>query len=490
MAAPVLHLADDLVLDLGAYASTGWRAGVWASSGRGKSYAVGVIVEELLDAHIPVVVIDPEGEFWTLREGYRTVVVGGPRGDLPLCGACPAVREILEVALGQDLALVVDLSDLAANAAQQEAARPFLEELFVLLGRERRTAGVVVEEAHVFAPQFGSASTAEIMSRLAKQGRKRGVLLVAASQRTQAVSKEFMSQLNFPMLGGFDEKLDFDAVKHHAAGWTFRELNGLPVGMFWFPRLGEFHRIRARRVTHGGDTPDLGGEVVLRGVVADGDLEAVVARLAEAVGRARAEEEAERGEVARLRRRVEELEAELAEKAREVERLQVALRVAAAQAAAKPRPGPEARVNSVSVRANRVEVAAGAPALVQAVPATPAVPVTIPAGGVALLEHPAVQGLLQSACSLTRKHLGGYEEYCVAALEALARSRAVSPSELAVALGLGSSSSVSRVRVACRQLARVGLAKEQVGGTFTLHRENLEKAVALAEARMARRKKR
>lgn len=85
--------------------------------------------------------------------------------------------------------------------------------------------------------------------------------------------------------------------------------------------------------------------------------------------------------------------------------------------------------------------------------------------------------------------VGGYHEYCAAALEALARSRSASPSELALALGLASTSSVSRVRAACRQLVRVGLAREGAG-VFSLHRENIEKAVALAEARAARRRSR
>ncbi|NPV49436.1 MAG: ATP-binding protein [Armatimonadetes bacterium] len=497
MSGPILRLADDLSLDLGQFAQTGWRAGVWASSGRGKSHTVGVITEELLDAGIPVVVVDPEGEMWTLRERYRTIVVGGPHGDLPAYSARAAVREILRVGFTQSLALVWDLSEAVTNAAQQELARPVLEELFAIQTRERRTVGLVIEEVQVFAPQSAPAATSEVMARIAKQGRKRGILLVVASQRTQAVSKEFMSQLNFPIIGGFEERLDYEAIRHHAGGKTFEELNRLPVGTFWFPRLGQYHHIRARRVTHGGDTPALGADIVLRQTVTDESLDAAIAQLAEVLRRAEEEERAERGEIARLKRQVEELQALLAAKDQEIQQLQIALKVAAAQAAAREQTRAE-RATSVSVEAERVEVR---PRGSKAAPRKPEPDqVTIPAATVSIglpaapggpqqwVEHPAVKDLLKRARALTRRRLGGYEDYCAAALTAMARAPRVSAEDLALALGLGSQQSVYRVRVACRQLVEVGLARENQDGTFSLHADNVQKAVALAEARAARKR--
>lgn len=41
---------------------------VLAKSGSGKSYAVGVLVEEILERKVPVIVIDPHGEYGTLKE--------------------------------------------------------------------------------------------------------------------------------------------------------------------------------------------------------------------------------------------------------------------------------------------------------------------------------------------------------------------------------------------------------------------------------------
>src|SRR4051794_15514162 len=47
---PILALGDDLRVELSSFARTGLRVGIWASSGRGKSFGVGVLCEELLAA--------------------------------------------------------------------------------------------------------------------------------------------------------------------------------------------------------------------------------------------------------------------------------------------------------------------------------------------------------------------------------------------------------------------------------------------------------
>lgn len=46
---------------------------VLGATGTGKSYACGVIVEELLLKNIPVLIIDPHGEYWTLRNPSSNV---------------------------------------------------------------------------------------------------------------------------------------------------------------------------------------------------------------------------------------------------------------------------------------------------------------------------------------------------------------------------------------------------------------------------------
>lgn len=482
-----IRISTSYSINLAGYAKTGFRAGIWASSGRGKSYAVGVMAEEFLEAGFPVVIIDPEGEFWTFREKYRTLVIGGSHGDIPYTNSRNAVKEILKAAITQKLALIFDLSDSVSNASQQKLALPVLEELFLLMTKEKKNVGLFIEEVQIFAPQSATAVTSEIMTRIAKQGRKRGILLVVASQRTQAVSKEFMSQLNFPIIGGFEEKLDYEAVKHHAGGKNFNDLYNLPVGTFWFPRLNACYQIRRRRVTHGGDTPAIGEEIRLVKTVKDDKLDKVIEKLAELVTKAAKAEEEEKSEVSQLRQQVKKLEALLADKEREIEHLQIALKAEAARASAQLSISQE--VNSLAVKASYVEVQTNKGFQIEPAkdPQKELNPIndfsSLPVDSFAvdnLLQHPAVIKLLRKARTYTTKKLGGYGEYCDKALAALAGNNCATPEDLALSQGLGSAQSVYRIRTSLRFLVQVGLAREEEG-IFTLNTENIQKAIALYE---------
>ncbi|XXX74700.1 DUF87 domain-containing protein [Sorangium sp. So ce134] len=331
---PILSLCDGYRLDLSDYARTGLRVGIWASSGRGKSFGVGVLCEELLAAGIPVVAIDPEGELHTLRERFRVLVLGGAHADLPLSSRERAAELALARVLDEGLGLVVDLSDQPTNRAQQEAALPFLERLWALLSERRAPAAVVVEEVHIFAPQSGASLTSEILHRLAKQGRKRGVLLAVASQRTQAVSKELMSQLNFPAIGGFEIERDYDAVKALVDGHTFEEFRALPAGEFYLPAAGRFERWRARHTAHGGDAPSWTGEAGGAPRLADSALSALIDELREALAGETAGPPAPdpsaalRAEIRRLKQQLEQADEARRAAEAEVERLRTALQVA------------------------------------------------------------------------------------------------------------------------------------------------------------------
>lgn len=51
------------------------RTCILGTSGSGKSYAVGVICEELCKNHVPFSLIDTEGEYSGLKEKYEVVLV-------------------------------------------------------------------------------------------------------------------------------------------------------------------------------------------------------------------------------------------------------------------------------------------------------------------------------------------------------------------------------------------------------------------------------
>ncbi|MEK7848850.1 MAG: DUF87 domain-containing protein, partial [Chloroflexota bacterium] len=148
-----LQVARDFAYDAGDFAATGLRAFVVSSSGRGKSYTAGVLCEEALDGGLPAIVFDPEGEYWTLKERYPTLVAGGDHAHIPLVRRPRVVQQLLSLALSRSgFALVFDLSELREREQQGFYALA-AEELFVLKRQHPGTALLVVEEAHLFAPQ-------------------------------------------------------------------------------------------------------------------------------------------------------------------------------------------------------------------------------------------------------------------------------------------------------------------------------------------------
>ena len=75
---PVLYLGSDAggPFEVNANVLATGRTCVIGASGSGKSYAVGVICEELCKSQVPFAIVDTEGEHSGLKEKYEVVLVG------------------------------------------------------------------------------------------------------------------------------------------------------------------------------------------------------------------------------------------------------------------------------------------------------------------------------------------------------------------------------------------------------------------------------
>jgi Helicase HerA, central domain len=176
-----------------------------ANSGGGKSYLLRNIVEQVAQK-IPTIVLDPEGEFSTLREVVDMVLVG-PDGDVDADprAAKLLVRKLVELRLSA----VVDLSELKLPQ-RRLFVREFLETMIDLPQKLWGPTFVVLDEAHKFAPERGSGqseSTDAVISLMA-QGRKRGYCGVLVTQRLSKLHKDAVGECNNVMLGRCVQDVD------------------------------------------------------------------------------------------------------------------------------------------------------------------------------------------------------------------------------------------------------------------------------------------
>ncbi len=172
------------------------RALVVANSGGGKSYALRKLLEAT-HGSVQQIVIDLEGEFSTLRERFDYIVVG-KGGDVP---AAPKTAELLAQRLLElQVSAICDLYELKAHD-RVRFVRLFLEGLMKAPKALYHPVMIVIDEAHLFAPQQGDCESYAAVIDLCTRGRKRGFCAVLATQRLSKLHKDACAELLNKMIG-------------------------------------------------------------------------------------------------------------------------------------------------------------------------------------------------------------------------------------------------------------------------------------------------
>lgn len=198
--APIVlgHLAkagDHATLDLQRLVES--RALVQANSGAGKSWALRRLLEQT-HGRVQHLVLDVEGEFHTLRERYD-YVLGARQGGDTLAAPHTAgllARRLLELGVSA----VLDIYELQAFE-RVRFVRLFLEALINAPRDLWHPALVVIDEAHIFCPEKGSAESASAVIDLMTRGRKRGFCGVLATQRLSKLHKDAAAEANVKLIG-------------------------------------------------------------------------------------------------------------------------------------------------------------------------------------------------------------------------------------------------------------------------------------------------
>jgi DNA helicase HerA-like ATPase len=285
--------------------------------GAGKTNAARVMAEELHKAGRPFVAIDPVGAWWGLRAsrdgkpdgGLPIPIFGGDHGDVPLEESGGEV--LADFLVEETASAVVDVSALS-ESAKHRFLTAFTERLF---RRNSEPLVVFLEEADDYAPQRSgkgpALATLGAMQRLVKRGRFKGLVPVMVTQRSAAINKDLLTQIENLVVLRTTSPQDRKAIEgwvtyHGQSAELLESLSSLETGeaWLWSPHaLGTLERFRFREseTFDSGATPRGGKRRVAS--LADVDLGALRDRMAATIEKAKAEDPRElRRQIAALKK--------------------------------------------------------------------------------------------------------------------------------------------------------------------------------------------
>lgn len=297
---------------------------ILGKTGAGKTYTAKGAAEALMEAGRRVCVIDPTGAWWGLRlaadgkaSGFPVVIFGGQHADVPLTEGAGA--KLAEVIAAGGFSSVIDTSDMTVGAR----TRLFTDFAEAMFRANRRPLHLIVDEAHVFAPQGRvsdpmSGRMVHATNNLVSGGRSRALRIMLLTQRPAKLHKDSLTQVETLIAMRLIAPQDRAAVEAWIGEWADPKegkaiVASLPSlergeGWIWAPELGLLERrcfptistFDSSRTPEDGEavqTPDL-GSIDLAGItasLAEPEPDAPPTRTARAPDKAALEREYQRG---------------------------------------------------------------------------------------------------------------------------------------------------------------------------------------------------
>jgi hypothetical protein len=171
---------------------------IQANSGGGKSAIARVIMEKVY-GKIPFIVLDFDGEYYTLKEKFGDVlVIGGQYADVPI--SLKSAKLLPREIIGNGLSVVIDLSDLKTDE-RILYSKYFLESLMDLPKQYWLSYLVFIEEAHKLCGQQDKYPSGPAVKDLMSRGRKMGYCGVLLTQRISKLHKDAAAECNNKFIG-------------------------------------------------------------------------------------------------------------------------------------------------------------------------------------------------------------------------------------------------------------------------------------------------
>jgi len=291
---------------------------ILGKTGSGKTYAAKGLVEGILSDQGRVCVIDPTGAWHGLRSsasgkkaGFAVVIFGGLHADLPLGAAHgEAIAEIIGTA---STPAIIDTSQMRVG----ERTRFFADFADALIRKNRGPLHLVIDEAHLFAPQGKvndpqSGAMLHAANNLVSLGRSRGLRIILITQRPAKLHKDSLTQVEtlvaLRLIAPQDRKAVEEWIKDNADEVKGREIiSSLATlktgqGWVWAPELGILNRLAFPKIATFDSSRAPDGGAGDGPVFAPIDKNAIAARL-ETVAK-----DALANDPARLKAKIAELE--------------------------------------------------------------------------------------------------------------------------------------------------------------------------------------
>lgn len=324
-----LKISESLTLPLEAVTQT---FAIVARKRVGKTYTASVLAEEMIEAEIPIVVLDPTGAWWGLRsmangkaEGYPVVIIGGEHGDVPLDEHGGKV--IADLVVDHPGYYIIDFSGMENNAAQDRFATDFGLHFYRRKQGKRFPIHLFIDEADCFMPQQPFDNQKRMLGAfdtIIRRGGISGIGVTMITQRPAVLNKNALTQAETLIALQMSGSQDIDAIEHwtriHGSKAQRDEMIGSLASLqrgncwFWSPSwLQKFERvrIRERRTYNSSATPEMGTKVIIQPKLAAVDLKKLGESIQTAVETVKA------NDPAALKARIKELEKKIAQLTRD-----------------------------------------------------------------------------------------------------------------------------------------------------------------------------
>lgn len=221
------------------------RLFITGKSGSGKSYTVGVIIEELIKKHIPVVIIDRHGEYSSLKIiKEQEFPIGDPFFQIedPALAFANHIVEFADINLNPttDLDLdylyvaepdevvssgqctIVNLRGLSIDNQKKVVLR-LLHSLYNASSKSKIPPFFLfVDEAHEFCGKQKDAVN-DVVRLISMEGRKFGMNLAIITQRPQSLDVSVRSQAGTWLIHKLTDTNDISITTKSAEGLSLRE---------------------------------------------------------------------------------------------------------------------------------------------------------------------------------------------------------------------------------------------------------------------------